>query len=221
MAKPKVAILHTFLYAVNDMQKFFRDWVPEVEIFNIIDDTLLAEALENKGTTPGIISRYCDYARIAENLGADCILSQCSSMKRASETARNCVNIPVLTLDTPMMEEAVSLGNDIALVCTSNSTVSASTELLTDTANASGKDCKITTYYCDGAYDALLKEGDADKHNAIVLDYVKKAAEKHDVIVMAQGSHYHLRPLLEKHVSIPVLTSPEGGVKQIRKVLGL
>lgn len=221
MSKPKVAIIHTFLYAVNDMQTFFKQWVPEVDLINLIDDTLLEEALENRGTTPAIISRYCDYARIAENLGASCILSQCSSMKRATETVQNCVDIPVVALDTPMMEEAVKIGTDIALVCTSNSTVAASTELLKEKAAASGKDCKVTTYYCDGAYDALLKEGDRDKHNSIVLDYVKKAAEKHDVIVMAQGSHYHLRPLLEEHVSVPVLTSPEGGVKQIREVLGL
>ena len=38
------------------------------------------------------------------------------------------------------------------------------------------------------------------------------------VIVLAQGSMYHLMPLLS-HIQVPVLTSLETGVAQLRKYL--
>ena len=49
---------------------------------------------------------------------------------------------------------------------------------------------------------------------------MREAAKDHDVIVLAQGSMYHLMPLLSD-VKVPVLTSLETGVAQIRDVLGL
>ncbi len=220
MSKKKVAVIHTFLYSVEDLKKLFREKLPEVEMINIIDDSLLEEALANKGITPNIIRRISKYAVEAEALGADCILNQCSSVGEAADIARKQINIPYVKIDAPMAKEAVKIGKNIAVIATAISTIEPSSRLVENTAKEMGKKVKVNRCFAEGAYEALLKENNTEKHNQIVIDTIKKAEKENDVIVLAQGSMYHLLPLL-KDVKKPILTSLESGVEQIREVLGL
>jgi hypothetical protein len=52
----------------------------------------------------------------------------------------------------------------------------------------------------------------------MVVAKIREAAVSHDVIVLAQGSMYQLIPLV-KDVQVPVLTSIETGVAQIRQFI--
>ncbi|MDR0355423.1 MAG: aspartate/glutamate racemase family protein [Deltaproteobacteria bacterium] len=216
----KVAVIHTFLYSVEEFKALFKKYLPEAEMINIIDDSLLAESLANKKRTEGVTQRMALYAFAAQSLGADAILNQCSSVAGAVDLIQPMLKIPYVKVDQPMAEEAVRLGTKIAVIATAISTVEPSSQLVEAMGRRAGKEVSVSRCYCEGAYDALLKEGDQAKHNAIVIDNIKKAAETHDVIVLAQGSMYKLLPLLSD-VSKPVLTSLESGVAQLRGVLGL
>ena len=218
--KKKVGVIHTFLYSVEDIKKIFSEKLPEVEMVNIIDDSLLAEALANKGLTPGIIRRICQYAIQAEAMGCELILNQCSSVGEAADVAQSMIKIPYVKIDQPMAEEAVRLGTNIAVIATAISTIEPSSRLVERMAAKVGKEVKVNRCFATGAYEALLVEGNREKHNQILIDTIKKAAEENDVIVLAQGSMYHLVPLLTD-IKIPVLTSLETGVEQIRKYLEL
>ena len=216
----KVAIIHTFLYSVEDLKVLFQKYVPEVEMINIIDDSLLQEALANKGVTKGIHRRMIRYAFAAQDLGADMILNQCSSVGEVADYIAPLLNIPYVKIDAPMAKEAVSLGSRIGVVATAVSTVGPSTRIVEKAAKEMGKEVKVTPYFADGAYEALLKENNKAKHDEIVLATINKAAAENDAVVLAQGSMYKLMPLLTD-IKKPVLTSFESGVKQIRDVLGL
>ena len=219
MEKTKVGVVHTFLYSVEDLKTMFAKYLPDVEMINIIDDSLLQEALRNKGITPLLISRMCDYYTNMQELGCQCVLNQCSSVGEAADIAAKLIDIPMVKIDGPMAKKAVELGSRIAVVATAISTVQPSSRLVEHYASLSGKVVTVDRCYVDGAYDFLLKTGDKQKHNEMVCDTVREAAKNHDVIVLAQGSMYHLIPLLED-VKVPVLTSLETGVKQIRGILG-
>ncbi|RQD71207.1 MAG: Asp/Glu/hydantoin racemase [Tindallia sp. MSAO_Bac2] len=218
--KRKVAVIHTFLYSVEDLKKQFAEKLPEVEMINIIDDSLLQEALANKGITPGITKRISQYAVLAESMGAEAILNQCSSVGEAADVAQQQVSIPYVKIDQPMAEEAVKLGQKIAVIATAVSTIEPSSRLVENMAKKAGKEVTVNRCFCEGAYEALLIDGDRDKHNRIVIETIEKAAKENDVIVLAQGSMYHLMPLL-KHIDKPVLTSLETGIQQFREVLKL
>lgn len=218
--KKKVGVVHTFLYSVEDLKKQFKEQLPGVEMINVIDDSLLEEALQNKGITPAIINRMCGYFKNCQDLGCECILNQCSSVGEAADIAAKQVNIPVVKIDYPMAKRAVELGSKIAVIATAISTIGPSSRLVENTAKEMGKEVAVQRCYVDGAYDFLLKTGDKEKHNEMVVAKIKEAAKTSDVIVLAQGSMYHLMPLLGD-VKIPVLTSLETGVAQIRKVIGL
>ena len=220
MEKIRVGVVHTFLYSVEDIRAQFHKYLPEVEMINIIDDSLLQEALANKGVTPYIVSRMCDYYTNLKELGCVCCLNQCSSVGEASDACAKLIDIPVLKIDRPMARQAAELGSRIAVIATAISTVEPSSRLVESEAQKLGKQVTVERCYVDGAYDCLLKTGDRARHNEMVINRVVKAAETNDVIVLAQGSMYALIPLIkEKGVTKPVLTSLETGVQQVRDTL--
>ncbi len=216
--KKRVGVVHTFLYSVEDLKALFRKYLPDVEMVNIIDDSLLEEALANKGLTPGIINRMCDYYSNLQDLGCVCCLNQCSSVGEAADVAQGLIRIPILKIDAPMARKAVSLGSRIAVIATAVSTVEPSSRLVERMAREAGREAVVTRCYVEGAYDCLLRTGDKHKHNEMVVAKVREAANNHDVIVLAQGSMYQLIPLLSD-VRVPVLTSLESGVEQLRAVV--
>ncbi|MBF7096741.1 aspartate/glutamate racemase family protein [Alkalibacter mobilis] len=218
--KKKVAVIHTFLYSVEDLKKLFREKLPDVEMINIVDDSLLEEALANKGLTPGIVKRICQYATTAQEMDADLILNQCSSVGEAADVAQKLIDIPYIKIDQPMAAKAVELGTNIAVIATAISTLEPSSRLVESNAAKMDKKVNVNRFFADGAYEALLVENDREKHNRIVIDTVKVAATTNDVIVLAQGSMYKLMPLLAD-IEIPVLTSLETGVEQIKKYLDI
>ncbi|MEA4848118.1 MAG: Asp/Glu/hydantoin racemase, partial [Clostridiaceae bacterium] len=83
-----------------------------------------------------------------------------------------------------------------------------------------GKKVEIRRCLVEGALDVLMKEGNKQKHNGMVLDAIEKIKDDSDVIVLAQGSMTVLLPHLT-HIKVPVLSSPRSGVTQLRKVLEL
>ena len=61
----KMAIIHTSAVSLQDLTALCQEIMPEVEIINIIDDSLLAEVKRNNGITPAVISRMCRYVQSA------------------------------------------------------------------------------------------------------------------------------------------------------------
>ena len=218
MSKIRVGVVHTFLYSVEDLKAQFREQLPEAEMINIIDDSLLEEALANGAVTPAIISRMCDYYQNLQELGCVCALNQCSSVGEASDIAGKTVSMPIFKIDRPMARKAAELGEKIAVIATACSTVEPSSRLVESEAARLGRRVQVDRCFVEGAYECLLKTGDKQKHNEMVVAKVEEAAKDHDVFVLAQGSMYHLMPLLS-HIQVPVLTSLETGVAQLRKYL--
>ena len=216
--KRKIAVIHTSPVSLGELKGLFAELLPEVEMINLIDDSLLEEVKESGAITPHICSRICTYARIAQELGAEIILNQCSSVGEACDIARNVVNIPYVKIDEAMAEKAVELGARIAVVGTVSSTMGPSTRLVERAARRLGKEVTVTPYLVDGALDILMKEKDQKKHNRLVLAEIKKAAAQSDVVVLAQGSMTVMLPYLGE-VDKPVLTGPRLGVEQLRPLL--
>ena len=215
----RVVAIHTSLVSIDDIKRFFEEIIPEAKLYNIIDESLLDEVKTVGHVTPGIIRRMCLYFSQAEQLKADLIFSQCSSVGEAADIAAKTVSVPVLKMDEAMAEEAARLGGTIAVVATVASTMGPSCRLVESKVNEIGKKAQICQYLVDGAMDALMTEG-REKHNAMVLETVEKAAGSSDVVVLAQGSMIVLLPLLT-HIQKPVLTSIRLGVEMARKKLGL
>ena len=217
-----ITIIHTSLVSHVLLNELFAKYIPEAEIHNIVDDSLLKETTGNGAVTPGVINRLCKYFDAAASLGSDLIFNQCSSVGEAASIAAKTVKVPVLRVDEAMAERAVELGKKIGVVATVFSTVAPSCNLVAAKAEAAGKKVEVVRYLVDGAMQILIDGGGSpearQKHNALVKQTVITCAEECDVVVLAQGSMVVLLPELSG-IKKPVLSSPELGVQKARKLL--
>ena len=211
-------MVHTSFVSHADLMALFAEIVPEAKVFNIVDDSLLHDVMQSGGITDRIVERMCHYFESAASNGADLIFNQCSSVGEAADVAAKRVSIPVVKIDQAMAERAVELGKRIAVVATVRSTMKPSCNLVRSAAARAGRQIEVVEYLVDGALDVLMKEKNREKHNALVLQAVRRAEVECDAIVLAQGSMTVLLPEL-KDVRTPVLTSPRLGVERARRVL--
>lgn len=224
MQNIKVGVIHTFLYSVEDLKALFVEILPEVEMINIIDDSLLREVLANGEPTPGVIRRISQYAIQLESLGCACILNQCSSVGEAADIAAKQISIPYVKVDKPMgviaIKAAMRAGKRVGLVATAHSTVGPSSRLIERSAAEMGADVKVNSCFAKGAYEALLIEKNKARHDEILMATIKEAAACNDAVVLAQGSMMSLLPKVQD-LGVPVVCSFRTGVEQIRTVLNL
>lgn len=213
----KAVLIHTSPVSLDELKALFHEMLPDVEMVNIIDDSLLEEVKRNGSITPQIISRMCSYVQIAKTMKPDIIFNQCSSVGEAFDIARTQAECLTLKIDEPMAEKAVSLGTRIGLVATVASTVKPSSNLIRNTAKKLGREITVTEYLVEGALDMLMK-GEKDRHNELVIEEIRKAEKENDVVVLAQGSMTAILPLL-KETEKPVLTSPRLAVQRVKDLL--
>lgn len=214
----RVVMIHTSPVSLDDLKALCKEILPDVELMNIIDDSLLEEVKKNNGITPKVISRMCAYVQTAQTLRPDLIFNQCSSVGEAFDIAKKCADCLTLKIDEAMAEKAVALGNRIAVIATVGSTMKPSCHLIERKAKDIGKEVIVTPYLVDGALDILMKENNREKHNQLVLEQIKKADECHEVIVLAQGSMTTMLPYIGD-IQHPVLTSPRLAIEKIKELL--
>lgn len=214
----KVVMIHTSPVSLNELKAYCEEIIPELELVNIIDDSLLDEVKKNKGLTPAIISRMCTYVQTADRLEPDLIFNQCSSVGEAFDIAKKCTARKTLKIDEAMAEKAVEIGSTIGVIATVASTMLPSCNLVKTKAKALGKSVTVNEYLVDGALDILMKEKNVEKHNQLVLAQIEKAAKENDVVVLAQGSMTSILPYLD-HIETPVLTSPRLAIERMKQML--
>ncbi|NWL34284.1 aspartate/glutamate racemase family protein [Paenarthrobacter nitroguajacolicus] len=210
-----IAMLHTVPGLVPDMEAKAKDAVPGLRVMHYVDESLLHDTIA-LGTTPGHVRRrLVNYARYAEESGAQALLVTCSSIGEAATAATDFVSIPVLRIDAPMAKQAVLTGERIGVLATLSATLGPTTRLVQDSAKEQNKKPTINPRIVGGAFDAL-RAGDRGKHDSLVLAAFSELAGECDVVVLAQASM--ARVLNETLVSPDgptVLASPDSGVAQL------
>jgi len=191
MKKKKLALIHTVNWYEKVITKpFAMPWLkknPDVEIINIMDDSLLAESLSNGGPTKAVIRRMINYFQSAEATGADVIMSTCTTMGEATRTARKFLNTPVFNIDEPMAKEAVAKGTKFGILATVSTSAPATRRLLNIEAQQGGKQIDIKTVINEEAFKNLLA-GNIEKHDELVYSELEKLQNEVDVIVLGQIS---------------------------------
>jgi len=215
-----VAIVQTSAVSSAELKALCTEIMPEVKVYQIIDDSLIPEVNANCGPTTAVKRRMYNYYQQAQSLGVDAILNQCSSVGEVADAIRPFISVPIVKIDEAMARKAVSLGKKIAVVATVPTTVGPSVRLVEEMARQAGKDVEVETHLVKDAMMILIEKGDVETHNKMVLGEVEAAAETCDVVVLAQGSMTVLLPLLG-HIKKPVLSSPRLGVEYMKEVLGL
>ena len=219
MKQKTLGLIHTSATLVPVFQQLCNQYLQDVNVFNIVDDSLIKDVIARGELTSQTARRVVDYVGSAETAGADFILVTCSSIGAAVETAATLTNVPVLRVDQPMADLAVQTGRKIGVVATLPTTLVPTSDLVQRRATLAGKEIELTARLCEGAFDALMS-GDAAKHDKMVANALRELSTQVDVIVLAQASMTRVVDTLdEKDKRVPILTSPPQSIKHLVAIL--
>lgn len=219
VAKKKLALLHTVRWFDSVITTpFIEPWLkenPDIEVFNIMDDSLLAESLDHGSATPAVLKRLQHYFMAAEAMGADAAMCTCTTVAQASITARNYVSIPVFNIDEPMAKDAVRLGTRLGIVATVPTSHLATQRLLEQEAQQLGKTIEVFVECDEKAFEHRLR-GEIDKHDKRVHEVMDRMAEKVNVLVLGQISLAQINHTTR----VPVLQVGHSGFAEAARLLG-
>lgn len=215
MKAKTLGLVHTSATLVPVFQKLCSDYLPDVNVFNIVDDSLIKDVISRNELTKLTSRRVVDHVASAEAAGADFILVTCSSIGAAIEAAAALTGVPVLRVDQPMADLAVETGKKIGVIATLPTTLGPTSDLVKRRAAIAGKEIELTSTLCEGAFEALMG-GQPEKHDEMVAKALIELSTKVDVIVLAQASMSRVvdgLPDTEKRV--PILASPTLAIQHI------
>lgn len=219
MQQKTLGLIHTSATLVPVFQDLCKRFLPEIQTFNIVDDSLIRNVIKCGELTPDTARRVVNYAASAEAAGADFILYTCSSIGAAVETAATLSAVPVLRVDQPMADKAVQMGNRIGVIATLSTTLNPTTDLVKRRALVVGKEVNVVAKLCEGAFDALMS-GDAATHDKMVAAALKELSAQVDVIVLAQASMARVVDTLdEADKKVPILASPAIAIEHLSTLL--
>jgi len=215
----RVVLVHTVAGLVPAFQELAKGLPGDVKISNIVDESLLEDAITAGGLTHSVNRRVVDHILSAAESGAVAILATCSSIGPAVEIASQLVDVPVLRIDEPMASAAIESGRRIGVLATVASTLNPTVDLLRRCAQGLEKDVELTPVLRDEAFTAM-RSGDGTRHDEIIGEALMDLAVDVDVIVLAQASMARVVATLEPGaLSVPVFSSPSSGMARLASVL--
>lgn len=215
----RVVLVHTVAGLVPVFQELGKGLPGDVRISNIVDESLLEDAITAGGLTQSLNRRVVDHVLSAADSGAVAVLATCSSIGPAVEIASRLVDVPVLRIDEPMASAAIQSGRRIGVLATVASTLDPTVDLLHRSAQGLGKDIELAPVLRDEAFTAM-RSGDGARHDVIVREALMGLASEVDVIVLAQASMARVVATLEPGaLGVPVLSSPTSGMAGLASVL--
>jgi Asp/Glu/hydantoin racemase len=212
-----VVVVHTGPATMQPIKQQFEDLLPDVRVVNLMDDSLLNDAIAAGHLTEAITGRLFSYMQLGQNMGATVLLNACSSIGEAASAARAAISVPIVKIDDAMAEQAVATGARIGVVATVRTTLEPTVRLIRAKAAEVGKTPEVIEALAEGAFEALLA-GHAGQHDDILRRTIQSLVGRVDVIVLAQASMARLAPALAD-LGVPVLSSPRSGVEAVRRVL--
>ena len=219
MFTPTLGLIHTSATLVPVFQQLCNEYLPGVQVFNIVDDSLIKNVIKCGELRPDNARRVVNYVGSAEAAGADYIMVTCSSIGAAVEASAALTKVPVLRVDQPMADQAVQTGKRIGVIATLPTTLGPTSDLVRRRAAAAGKEIELTSVLCEGAFDALMS-GDAATHDAMVAGALKDLVKQVDVVLLAQASMARVVDTLDQaDKQVPILASPGIAVQYLAKEL--
>src|SRR5215510_8306385 len=153
MSQRKLGLLHTSATLVPIFEQLCKAKLPGVSVFNLVDDSLIKDVIAHDRLRPQTARRVAQHVAAAEDAGADYILVTCSSIGAAVETAATLASVPVLRVDQPMADQAVTTGRRVGVIATLPTTLEPTADLVRRRAALAKRDIELTTRLCEGAFD--------------------------------------------------------------------
>lgn len=222
-SRPTVALIHAVIPAMAPMRAALAQQMPEARVLNLLDEGLLSEVERRGGLTPECIERLVTQVGLAIDAGASAVLLTCTAYSTVvPEVQARFSKVPVLAVDRVMVEAAVERAQRIGVLATVAAGLQQQTAMLERADAERGTTLTIVGSLHPEAM-AALQRGDGATHDRILLEALPDLAAQVELVLLAQASMARLLsviPTALPDLSVPVLTSPELAVANLRERLG-
>ncbi len=217
----KLAFIHTVSTAFSQFDALAKEILPnDVMVYHVTDEILAKVVLAQGGLSPFIYRRVTEHAVAAQEAGANVVQLTCSSVSPCADAASLMVDIPVLRIDDPMVDRALSIGTRIGLAATASTALNPLADLVRARAQVAGKDVQVDSVLSKGAYEALFSRGDPEEHDRILGETLRELMARSDVVLLAQASMARVADTIPPEEQIvPILSAVRSSVERARDVL--
>ena len=200
---------------IDPFGKPFEKRHPDVEVVNILDDSLLRHTRDAGAVTEAVSNRMLHYARAAEESGADGVLTTCTSVVGGAFFIKDQIGIPSINIAEPVAELAVEAGTRIGVMGTLPTSPGAIDRMIERYAKKAGKTVEVRNVVVDGAFDVLCA-GDRSRHDEMVREALRQLSREVDVIAFAQIS---MSLLQHEPLDVPLLKIGDSGYERIYELM--
>lgn len=215
-----VGMIHSTRLVIESVQKAIALQCPEIDFFHVMDEGILRKLSAAGKITPEIIQWLAGMVLSAERSGADMAVVSCSSLSPCVNAVQEQVEIPVIKIDAPMMEHAVTHAERIGLLMTNPTTEAPSKILFQEVSERLGRSVALIPRLCPQAF-ARLNQGDVHGHDLEVIKTLEELLKEVDVVMLAQISIARVKDGLDDSLKRRVFSSLDFIAPEIRRVLAL
>lgn len=210
----RIGVIHATVNAVEPMNQAFLRLEPEVNVINFVNEDLLFQANNKNRIDEAAMREFAKLLFEAVESGVDGIVVACSIFCPYVPFFKNFVEIPMIAVDSPMIEAAVSEAKKVGIIATTAPSGPSTQKQIETLAEKKGQDIKTQVEIVTEGMDEL-KKGNIKNHDQIVAKVGEKLVNQGcDAIVLSQITMASAAQEMEK-LDANVLTSPEEAVKKI------
>ncbi|MCY4366704.1 MAG: aspartate/glutamate racemase family protein [Chloroflexi bacterium] len=214
----RVVMIHALAESVSPVKVAFGEVFPEAELINLLDEALFVDF---KGQiTPQLRRRMSQLICYCEEYGADAIGLACSVYAPVVETAKDLVEVPVVSSYSPVMEEAVKAGKRIGIVASVGATLRDSDYYLQLTAEGQGRSIETELCFAEELIPLHRTQGE-EAFNQRLEELVLDLSERVDAVLLGQFSMASALNRLQEVCPVPVLSGPHSSANKLKELLSV
>ncbi len=212
---PRIVLIHAIEMAINPIVRAFEVHWPEVEIVNILDDSLSRDRAKSDVLDCEMMDRFLKLGDYARSIDGDGILFTCSAFGPAIEAVAKQHEIPVLKPNEAMFSMALKQGKNIGMLVTFENSIKVMSQEFDEMAKTINNDAILDVILVKDAI-SHLKQGFIDEHNRLIAQTAKELKDC-DALMLAQFSMANAWKCVSEQLDIPVLTAPDAAAKLMKE----
>ena len=214
----RVVMIHALAESMPPVRLAFRDEFPDADLINLLDESLFIDF--DQHLTPRLRRRMSQLICYCAEHGADAIGLACSVYAPVVESARELVDVPLLSSYDAVMEEAVGYGGRIGIIASVPATLRDSEHYLRQAAGRRGVRLEPRLCLAEDLIPVLRMEGEtAFQHR--LAEEVDRLAPSVDAVLLSQFSMASAWAYLKQEASVPVLSAPHSSARRLRQLLSV
>lgn len=212
----RVVMIHALAESIPPVRQAFQDEFPEAQVVNLLDEGLLLDFDDE--ITPNLRRRMSDLICYSRDHAADAVGLACSVYAPVVDSARDLVDVPLVSSYGPVMADAVAAGPRVGIIASNAATLRDSEYYLDLAAREAGKEITIVPRLAEDLIAVLRAEGQQGFERRLAEETLALAAEA-DVVLLSQFSFASALGHLRAVSPVPVLSAPHSSARTLKRML--